>query len=660
MGSALALHPKMAAAAVSSPPRLLDKGDYSVGWVSALPLELRAALACLDEQHATLSRDRDDHNTYVFGRVHQHNIVLACLPSGDYGNNSAANVAVHMRRSFPGIQILLLVGIAGGVPFPADVRLGDVVVGQRIIQHDLGKELPGGDFQHTGAANSLHSAIGSTLSLLRATIEPPFIKPILDSMQIARPYLRRALGRSRLVDVLYHESYEHFRGKPTCASCDRSQLVVREDREYEDEPVVHFGTITSGDQVIKDAKLRDQIGQAHEALCIKMEAAGLKHDLPSLVVRGICGYADSHKNKEWQDYAAATAATFAKVFLRHETHVPPSHVFGQPAAFEAPSTVTPKSLAEKPKTALEHRKKVLNSLFFDQIDARYDDISEPHDDTCRWMVQIPEHCEWLDGTRHFAHHEFWIRGEAGAGKSIMMKYLFETAQNTQPHDIVLAFFFHARDGDLEKSTMRMYRSICYQLLKAVPRLKLVLDSFKAIGWTVNKLHKLFLKAVAKLSPCRLSLFIDALDECAEEEGLAMVKRFQVLARDAFASAVTFRICFSSRPYPAIDMRKGIQIVLEEQSGNATGISRYVRAELSIWPRRVQDDLSREVIQRANGVFLWAALVVALLCRDWRHGRTDAARVQERLEQLPSELTELFREAIHGVADDNEDLKLCVQ
>jgi nucleoside phosphorylase len=36
---------------------------------------------------------------------------------------------------------------------------------------------------------------------------------------------------------------------------------------------------------------------------------------PCLVIRGICDYADSHKNKIWQPYAATTAAAYAKELL---------------------------------------------------------------------------------------------------------------------------------------------------------------------------------------------------------------------------------------------------------------------------------------------------------------------------------------------------------
>jgi nucleoside phosphorylase len=72
--------------------------------------------------------------------------------------------------------------------------------------------------------------------------------------------------------------------------------------------------------VIKDAKVRDQLGQELNAVCVEMEAAGLMNNFPCIVVRGICDYADSHKNDTWQKYAAAAAAAYAKWFL---AQVPP-------------------------------------------------------------------------------------------------------------------------------------------------------------------------------------------------------------------------------------------------------------------------------------------------------------------------------------------------
>lgn len=80
------------------------------------------------------------------------------------------------------------------------------------------------------------------------------------------------------------------------------------------DPFIYYGTIASGNQVIKDAETRNILGK--DCLCFEMEAAGLVNDFPCLVIRGICDYADSHKNKRWQNYAAATAAAYAKELLR--------------------------------------------------------------------------------------------------------------------------------------------------------------------------------------------------------------------------------------------------------------------------------------------------------------------------------------------------------
>src|SRR6201999_1636519 len=98
-----------------------------------------------------------------------------------------------------------------------------------------------------------------------------------------------------------------------CPFCDRSQVVTRKPHDM----LVHYGLIASGNQVIKDAAFRDKINKrlGGNVLCFEMEAAGLMNDFPCLVIRGICDYADSHKNKDWQEHAAAVAAAFAKEFL---------------------------------------------------------------------------------------------------------------------------------------------------------------------------------------------------------------------------------------------------------------------------------------------------------------------------------------------------------
>ena len=93
--------------------------------------------------------------------------------------------------------------------------------------------------------------------------------------------------------------------------------------EMEDNPAIHYGLIASGNLLMKDALTRDTLAKEKDVLCFEMEAAGLMNHFPCLVIRGICDYADSHKNKKWQPYAAATAAAYMKELL---SVIPPKDV----------------------------------------------------------------------------------------------------------------------------------------------------------------------------------------------------------------------------------------------------------------------------------------------------------------------------------------------
>ncbi|KAJ5335777.1 uncharacterized protein N7506_005713 [Penicillium brevicompactum] len=294
--------------------------DYTVGWICALPVEMAAAKLMLDAIHPSLPRPPTDQNNYILRNIGDHNIVIASLPSGAYGNVSAATVAMQLLSSFHSIRFGLMVGIGGGVPSSkADIRLGDIVVIQPadtsggVIQYDLGKALSGGQFQRTGMLNRPPKVLLATLATLQAhhlTEDSLVLKFISEARAKMTPRIAAHFARPTKEDLLYQTEYEHG-VSDTCVDCDRSKLTSRPSREY-GEPVIHYGLIASANQVVKDGRRRDQLGRDLGVLCVEMEAAGLMNDFPCLVVRGICDYADSHKNKEWQGYAAMVAAAYAK------------------------------------------------------------------------------------------------------------------------------------------------------------------------------------------------------------------------------------------------------------------------------------------------------------------------------------------------------------
>ncbi|KAG9852904.1 pfs domain-containing protein, partial [Aureobasidium melanogenum] len=278
---------------------------YTIGWICALPIELAAAVKMLDEEHPRLPQDPKDDNSYRFGRIGNHNIVIGCLPHGRFGLVSAASVALQMKNSFDNLLIGLMFGIGGGVPSQeTDIRLGDIVVssptGQHggVVQYDLGKTRLNGEVERTGSSNSPPNAI------LHVVTE------MIAGQDICIPVkTHRLLIPARL--------YTHKNGKG-CSECGGLEnQVLREERDDE-TPVIHYGTIASGNQVMKDTFTRDRL--SHElggVLCYEMEAAGLMNNFPCLVIRGISDYSDTHKNDGWRRYAAAVAAAYAKDLLGH-------------------------------------------------------------------------------------------------------------------------------------------------------------------------------------------------------------------------------------------------------------------------------------------------------------------------------------------------------
>ncbi|KAJ5726124.1 uncharacterized protein N7483_007481 [Penicillium malachiteum] len=106
----------------------LSHDDYTVGWICALPLEMAAAKLMMDIIHPSLPSPPTDQNTYILGNIGEHNIIIACLPGGAYGNVSAATVAMQLLSSFHSIRFGLMVGIGGGIPSSnVDIRLGNIV-----------------------------------------------------------------------------------------------------------------------------------------------------------------------------------------------------------------------------------------------------------------------------------------------------------------------------------------------------------------------------------------------------------------------------------------------------------------------------------------------------------------------------------------------------
>lgn len=325
---------------------------FGIGWLCAINTEFVAAKAVLDEVYElSLPKLNGDSNNYLFGRIGSHNVVIASLPSGTYGTNAAAMVATQMDRTFPWLRFRFLVGVGAGVPNfasdPAvDIRLSDVVVSDPgttsgVIQYDLGKTNEREIWpDRIGALDKPPVEMRSAVAKLKAKhrFEKSPLQSILDDAFERYPILSPEYTyQDAAKDVLFKSQYKHL--GESCSDCDQNMVVQRPSRSSPSSPQVHYGTIGSGNQVVKDSVTRDYWQEKEKIICFEMEAAGLMDHFRCLVIRGISNYADSHKTDIWQPYAAMTAAAYAKDLILGLAPVP----------LEAPTRATDRPSKQVPK-----------------------------------------------------------------------------------------------------------------------------------------------------------------------------------------------------------------------------------------------------------------------------------------------------------------------
>lgn len=304
--------------------------DYTVGWICAPDTEYVAAQAFLDTRDdPPESVAINDNNNYTLGTIGRHKVVIAVLPDGEYGIASAAGVARDMLHSFQNVRIGLVVGIGGGAPTRENgMRLGDIVVSTPrdgrggVMQYDFGKIIQNKGFQRTGFLDQPPTLLRGAISGLKAQYEiyghniDKAINHALKRRERLQGKYDRPDGNS---DRLYQSDFVHSNPEATCSEVcgdDPSQLVTRDARTEEDDcPAIHYGLIASANSPMKDASIRDSFAKKEGVLCFEMKAAGLMNHFPCLVICGICDYSDSHKNKDWQGYAAMAAAAYAKELL---------------------------------------------------------------------------------------------------------------------------------------------------------------------------------------------------------------------------------------------------------------------------------------------------------------------------------------------------------
>ncbi|KAG8625519.1 hypothetical protein KVT40_007270 [Elsinoe batatas] len=520
----------------------ITKDQITIAVICALPVEPEAVMLMFDERFDGLKDQAcSDQNVYTCGRIGKHLLAVAIL--GAYGTVSACDVAKDTATSSPGLKVGLMVGIGGGIPSDRhDIRLGDVVVSQpqgknpAVIQYQLGKIQHNGRFERVGyldnppeillcGLNKLLSARDKVQQLMTHHIESARLNSGRKESKWHKP----------ASDLLFHAQYEHHGDDGnTCNECRIDMATFRPTRE------VQYPHIHAGDAVYRD-RIRDEV----EALCFEMEAAGLMRSFPCLIIRGICDYADSHKNKVWQPYAAISAAALLKELL----HVlPQQQLSTEQTAYQAclseiqrmtnslqhnfnklgqsmQQTVTQR-MTPVEQTIHDAQQQYIKTFRTSNYQESKDVVLERAIDTCQWVFQHDRYKSWIDSP---SQSLLWITADPGCGEESSHEGL-APALCALPHQI-----FIKRPGLLRHAESLVHVGDTHAVQES------------GTLWTVltNVLYENDLE--------KIYLVLDGLDECQQQDRTRLISWLVDLERGLRGRSISkVKLIVSSRPYHEIE------------------------------------------------------------------------------------------------------------
>lgn len=315
-----------------------------------------------------------------------------------------------------------------------------------------------------------------------------------------------------------------------------------------------------------------------------------------------------------------------------------------------------------------HYERILRSLAFADMEVRQDQIPDAHKHTCEWIFEDSDkHTApwdsfraWLESGQEF----YWISGKAGSGKSTLMNFIENDKSTTDLEKrwssavhVRSSFFFWRAGTSLQKSALGFLRFTLYQILYQSGVDETVISTcFPRVGepiptWTVRRLES----AIRHLTDQRehdvtLTILLDGLDELEGNiDGLLhflidLVKRSSV------------RCVVSSRPYKIFENAFKKFKKLRLQDFNAKDIEVFVSDHIKIGfsehrPYAINEmsTITRLLLSRAEGVFLWARVAVNSVVEGLRNEDT-LLTLHRRIENLPIELQEMFQYMVSNIPE----------
>ncbi|KAF4502014.1 Vegetative incompatibility HET-E-1, partial [Fusarium agapanthi] len=454
-------------------------------------------------------------------------------------------------------------------------------------------------------------------------------------------------GHPMLEDCLYRSEFTHTSSGANCDNCDRSQLVSRE-MPPNTNPLVHYGRVASGNQVVKDTLTRDSLSKKINNICFEMEAAGAMDCFPCLVIRGICDYSDSHKNKGWQKCAALIAAAYAKELLMS---IPPQLL--QPSKRrKAQYPTAPEHISAEADECLRAMFVTDSSLDREGILDAKGDICEG---TCEWILSTEEFQAWDQNLPHL----LWISAPPGMGKTFMSIYLSKHFEATAKDSEAATILFFC-DGKVEyrNTAVSVLRGLIHQLISHQPNLvNTIMPQWKQQSRRLfqedsfGTLWKLFETMLAKSEFETIYCVLDALDECEANSLPLLLRKFERLSQGHLGSSTKMKLVCLSRMYPE-NIPEALllftKIKFNTMAARKEDVNRFISAQVRDLAKKKK--LNREMCsrleetfqQKSEGTFLW----VSFMCQDLHKQRP--LDFEASLKTIPVGLDAVYERILQNI------------
>ncbi|KAL4783349.1 hypothetical protein BJX76DRAFT_330123 [Aspergillus varians] len=305
-------------------------------------------------------------------------------------------------------------------------------------------------------------------------------------------------------------------------------------------------------------------------------------------------------------------------------------------------------------------KACLKSLAFPEMNDGYNAIQPGLEGTREWLLRTLEYLKWREQKTGL----LLMKGKPGSGKSTLMRYLVDILKSTDDNSLwmkTISFFVTNRGSKIQNSLEGLYRSMLHQIMVAFPDcstdiVSLCKSRCETMGsaeagwrWHANELEKFLERCVLKvLDRCSLQIVVDALDECEVDTARRLARVFQHLVEVSATTQFGLKVCFSCRHFPNIVVsRTHFEVRVEDE--NTHDIQHFIKRQLDCEVKAGLEPLVKEIEARADGVFLWVALMLPDIVWKAREGR-DVSELRHAIEDTPAQLDILYESTLAALSE----------